>query len=92
MDLEELAGNLFRVTQTAARIKTRGVIGLPALKDTAKRVGREVREIMLKNSGIPPEALPIAEDISGVKKRLKSVARTMKKMDKTKPVRGTLTE
>lgn len=83
MNLEELAGNLFRVTQTAARIKNNGITGLPALSYTAKAVGHEVRTIMTKNSGIAPEALPVAEDISGVKKRLKATARAMKKMDKT---------
>jgi DNA-damage-inducible protein D len=82
MDLEELAGNLFRVTQTAARIKSSGARGLPALQFTATKVGREVRGLMIKNSGgTPPERLPIAEDISDVKKRLKSAARAMKKMD-----------
>jgi DNA-damage-inducible protein D len=81
MGLEELAGNLFRVTQTAARIKNQGVIGLPALADTAKRVGREVRTMMVKNSGVPPEALPVADDISNVKSRLKHAARAMKKLD-----------
>jgi len=81
MDLEELAGNLFRVTQTAARIKTSGAMGLPALKYTATQVGREVRQIMTKNGGLPPEQLPVAENISGVKSRLKSAARAMKKMD-----------
>jgi DNA-damage-inducible protein D len=81
MDLEELAGNLFRVTQTAARIKTTGMMGLPALKLTATQVGREVRGIMTKNGGMPPERLPVAEDIGDVKKRLKSAARAMKRMD-----------
>jgi DNA-damage-inducible protein D len=85
MGLEELAGNLFRVTQTAARIKNQGVIGLPALTDTAKRVGREVRGMMVKNSGVAPEALPIADDISNVKSRLKHAARAMKKLDGKKP-------
>ncbi|MFZ0700449.1 MAG: BRO family protein [Candidatus Acidiferrales bacterium] len=62
MGLEEMAGNLFRVTQTAARIKNQKIAGLPALSDTAKRVGREVRNMMMKNGGTPPEALPAAED------------------------------
>ena len=82
MNLEELAGILFRVTQTAARINNQRPQGLPALKYTAHAVGREVRTMMIKNSGVPPEALPIAEDISGVKKRLKATDRAMKKMDK----------
>jgi hypothetical protein len=48
---------------------------------------------MIKNSGVPPEALPIAENISSVKKRLKSAARAMKRMDgKPKGPRKLLTE
>jgi DNA-damage-inducible protein D len=81
MGLEELAGNLFRVTQTAARIKNQNVQGLTKLSRTATAVGTEVREIMTRNSGKPPEALQVAEDIAGVKKRLKSVSRAMVKMD-----------
>lgn len=81
MGLEELAGNLFRVTQTSARVKTKGVRGLPALKHTAHTVGQEVRNIMIKNSGAPPESLPIADNINSVQKRLKSANRAMTKMD-----------
>lgn len=81
MALEELAGNLFRVTQTAARVKNKGVRGLPALKDTATRVGSEVRTMMIKNSGVAPERLPIAENITVVQRRLKSANRAMKKLD-----------
>lgn len=87
MGLEELAGNLFRVTQTAARIKNQRMSGVDALSYTAKSVGREVRTIMTKNAGVPPESLPIEEDISRTKSRLKSAARAMKKLDgqKKKP-------
>ena len=81
MGLEELAGNLFRVTQTAARIKSKNVQGLTMLTETAKAVGSEVRGIMIKNSGTAPESLPIAQDIGGVKKRIKSAYKGMKKLD-----------
>jgi len=81
MGLEELAGNLFRVTQTAARIRSQDTKGLPALKLTAAKVGKEVRGIMTKNGGTPPERLPVGENISGVKKRLKSANKEMNKMD-----------
>ena len=81
MGLDELAGNLFRVTQTTARINSSGVRGLPALQTTAHQVGKDVRGIMIKNSGTPPERLPTAEDISDVKKRLKAAHKEMKKMD-----------
>jgi DNA-damage-inducible protein D len=81
MGLDELAGNLFRVTQTAARIKSQDTRGLQALKFTATKVGREVRGIMTKNGGTPPEQLPVAESILGVKKRLKSANKAMNRMD-----------
>lgn len=81
MGLDELAGNLFRVTQTAARIKTSGVRGVGPLSNTAEEVGKEVRKIMTKNGGTPPERLQIAEDIAGVKKRLKSAHRAMARLD-----------
>jgi DNA-damage-inducible protein D len=87
MGLEELAGNLFRVTQTAARIKSQDTKGLDALKFTASKVGREVRGIMTKNGGTPPEQLPIAENIGGVKRRLKSANKAMNKMDGPKKKR-----
>lgn len=81
MGLEELAGNLFRVTQTAARIKSQGQRGSDTLAQTAKEVGGEVRRIMVKNSGVPPEELPISQDIKKVKSRLRSAAKKMKKID-----------
>ena len=81
MGLDELAGNLFRVTQTAARINTKGVRGLPALQQTAQQVGREIRQVMTRDGGVAPERLAIADDIAGVKSRLKSANRQMKKMD-----------
>jgi DNA-damage-inducible protein D len=82
MGLEELAGNLFRVTQTTARVKAKGVRGLPALQDTASRVGREVRTMMISNSGVPPERLAIADNITVVKRRLKSANKAMTKLDR----------
>lgn len=84
MGLEELAGNLFRVTQTTARVKNKGVRGFPALTDTAKRVGKEVRTMMLQNSGTAPERLPVADNITTVQSRLKSANRAMNKLDGAK--------
>ena len=85
MGLEELAGNLFRVTQTAARIKHKNVRGETALTETAKDVGSEVRSMMLKNSGVAPEALPLEDNIGNVKRRLKTTNKEMKRLDKKKP-------
>jgi len=90
MGLEELAGNLFRVTQTSASIESKGVRGLRALKDTAHSVGKEVRTMMIKNSGKTPESLPIAENIKIVQGRLKSANRAMTKMDNVNKGRKSL--
>lgn len=81
MGLEELAGNLFRVTQTAARIKSKGPRGRDPLMQTAKAVGAEVRQMMIKNSGTAPESLPVSEDIGKVRSRLKNVNKQMNKLD-----------
>jgi len=81
MGLTELAGNLFRVTQTSERIKNKKISGTEELKKTAKKVGQEVREMMIKNGGHKPEDLPLESNISSVKKKLKDAHKKMKKMD-----------
>jgi DNA-damage-inducible protein D len=83
MGKTELAANLFRVTQTAERIKSKNVKGLNSLSITAQDVGSEVREVMMKSSGVAPENLALEEDISHLKKRIKSANKEMKKMDGT---------
>lgn len=84
MGLEELAGNLFRVTQTAARIKNQKVTGLTPLTNTAREVGQEVRTMMIKNGGSRPENLPIEAKISTVKSKLKNANKQMQKLDNNK--------
>lgn len=81
MGLEELAGNLFRATQTTARIKSQGTRGRDPLMQTAKAVGAEVRQMMMKNSGVAPEALPISSDISKVRRKMVTADKAMKKLD-----------
>lgn len=82
MGLTELAGNLFRVTQTAERIKNNPNMGLRGAMETAKDVGSEVRGIMVKNSGIRPEDLETEEHINKAKSRLKNTNKKMLKQDK----------
>lgn len=84
MGLTELAGNLFRDTQTVERIRSQNVRGLTAASESARTVGEEVRSMMIRNSGIKPEDLPVEEDIKHVKSRLKKASRTMIKHDTTK--------
>lgn len=84
MGKTELAANLFRVTQTAERIKSVGAKNVRQLSSTAQEVGQEVRGIMLKSSGVAPENLPLEEDLKTVKSRIKSAAKEMKKLDSPK--------
>lgn len=81
MGKTELAANLFRVTQTAERIQRTGAAGVQELSGTAREVGREVRDVMLRSSGVAPENLPLEEDLTKVKGRLKSAAKGMNRLD-----------
>lgn len=81
MGRTELAANLFRITQTEERIKNKNVRGQTELEDTHYHVGREVREIILKNTGKSPEQLPIARKLPEVQKELKAGYKKMLKAD-----------
>ena len=85
MGKTELAANLFRVTQTAERINNKSLMGLSKVAATAKDVGAEVRQVMLKSSGIAPEDLQLEEDIDAVSKRIITTQKKMTKLD-AKPV------
>ncbi len=83
MGRTELAANLFRVTQTEERIKNKGITGQSNLEQTYFEVGKEVREIIQKNSGKNPENLQLEKPLSDVKKELKDGHKKMLKEDKT---------
>ncbi len=84
MSKEELAANLFRLTQTEAKIKNESIKGQAKLESTAEKVGRMVRNTMREISGTVPEALPPADDIKSVQIGLKRTNRELSKMDKKK--------
>lgn len=84
MGKEEMAANLFRITQTEARIRNENIRGQNSLENAAETVGRKVRQTMVQTSGNRPENLPAAEDIKRVHKNLKSAHRGMRKLDKPK--------
>lgn len=81
MGRTELAANLFRVTQTEERIKSRNVVGQAALESTHYSVGREVRKIIEDNSGKSPEELTQEEQLTDVRKELKKGYRSIKRID-----------
>lgn len=71
MDITELAANTFRVTQTAEKIKNQKLYGSEALIKAAKDIGKEVRDIVKKNTGMLPEDLPIVPKIRSVETKIK---------------------
>jgi DNA-damage-inducible protein D len=77
---EELAANLFRITQTEAKIRNEGVRGQRGLEAAARTVGEKVRKTMLELGGTAPERLAPAEDIKTVKKGLKGAHRQFERI------------
>ena len=63
MGKDELAANLFRLTQTELKLKNEGIRGQRNAEITAENVGRRVRETMWEISGTKPEDMALAEDI-----------------------------
>lgn len=84
MGKEELAANLFRITQTEAKIRKDKVRGQYNLENTAENVGRHVRNTIRDIGGTMPERLPPAEDLKTVKSGLKQTHRELKKLDKAR--------
>lgn len=84
MGRTELAANLFRLTQTEERIKSKGIKGQINLEQTHFQVGKEVREIVQKNTGRNPENLIQEKKIPDIKKELKDGYKKMLNEDKPK--------
>jgi hypothetical protein len=76
MGSTELAANFFRVTQTEEKLRKDGVRGARSANATHYAVGRQVRDAMLKISGIAPEDLPVVDSITQAEKRLKLEAKS----------------
>lgn len=81
MGKAELAGNLFRITQTEEKIKNENITGQQKLERAAFQVGQKVRHTMIELSGKAPEQLPVEEHIKEVKKGLKTTHKEFAKLD-----------
>ena len=68
---EELAANLFRATQTEAKLKRENIIGENKANITHYNVGKKVRKTIEELGGTMPERLPVSEHINVSKNRLK---------------------
>lgn len=82
MGRDELAANLFRLTQTEAKIRNESINGQQNLETAAETVGRIVRNTVLQISGQAPENLPLSAPIGDTKKSIKATQRGFKKLDK----------
>ena len=58
MGSEELAANLFRITQTESRLKKDSISGEKEANKTHYNIGKNIREVIAKNGGTMPEDLP----------------------------------
>ena len=58
MGSEELAANLFRISQTESKLKRDNVTGEKYANETHYNIGKNIREVIAKNGGTMPEDLP----------------------------------
>ncbi|MEQ1931548.1 MAG: DNA damage-inducible protein D [Parvularculaceae bacterium] len=73
MNATELAANQFRMTQTRDKLMRESVKDQQSAIRTHESVGREVRDAIKRIGGALPEAIPPAEHIKTVEKRVKTV-------------------
>ena len=78
MGSEELAANLFRITQTESRLKKDNICSEKEANKTHYNIGKNIREVIAKNGGTMPEELPTP------KKSLKQLEKENKKSLKRK--------
>jgi DNA-damage-inducible protein D len=81
MGSTELAANLFRATQTEEKLRRDRIKGKDAANSTHFEVGRRVRQTIKDLGGKMPEALPVAEDVAKVARRLKKAIKEIKNDD-----------
>lgn len=78
MGSEELAANLFRITQTESKLKKDKISSEKEANITHYNIGKNIREVIAKNGGTMPEELPTP------KKSLKQLEKENKKTLKRK--------
>ena len=61
MGSEELAANLFRITQTESRLKNNKIENENEANKTNHNIRKNIRDVIEKNGGTMPEALPTPE-------------------------------
>ncbi len=79
MGSEELAANLFRATQTDAKIKRENIRGQSSANFAHYEVGQKVRNTITNLGGTMPENLPTPDGISKAYTRIKKASKTNNK-------------
>jgi DNA-damage-inducible protein D len=82
MGAEELGANIFRLTQTNAKIKRDNIRGQESLERTAFQVGQTVRKAIQETGGTMPENLPPEVHVKRIKSDLKKTSKELGKVDK----------
>ena len=78
MGSEELAANLFRITQTESRLKKDNICNEKEANKTHYNIGRNIREVIAKNGGTMPENLPTPQ--KSLKQLEKETRKNLKRM------------
>lgn len=79
MGRTELAANLFRITLTEEKLKNTGISNEDVAKNVHKSVGRQVRKMVVDNTGVAPENLKPERRLNEVKKELKKAGKELNK-------------
>ena len=82
MGSEELAANLFRATQTDAKLRREGIQGENEANLTHYTVGQKVRRTIEELGGTMPEELPTVDSVVKAKKRIIKVDEKNKTLEK----------
>ena len=84
MGRQELAANLFRVTQTEERIKNDPKVNSQQTAEEAHfQVARKVRDIVISNNNTLPEELKVAKKIDESKKDFKKLGKHIDELNKS---------
>ena len=76
MGSEELAANLFRITQTESKLKREQISSEKVANQTHYNIGKNIREVIAKNGGTMPE------ELSTPKKSLKELEKENREQEK----------
>ena len=73
MGSNELAANLFRITQTDEVIKSNNITGEKNACNTHHMVGQAIRNTIIKVGGTTPEKLPTTKKLPTPEKSIKEI-------------------